>query len=196
MSRPVDEQAWQRRTAEIMSGMREWRAAHPKATLREKEQELDHRWCASAPTFPHLPKLPANSPGLRAQPCMPIRPAEAAGSVLVAYETAQARAHPARASRATLHARHAAIQCRWGDGAAPTPVASPAGPVVHTTRVSYFSRRTESATFGDLATLELQRRGIEGALGWGGGRRGVLVSVICGSARPGSGAHARFCPRG
>ncbi len=44
MSRPIDEQVWHRMTAEIMSGMREWRVAHPKATLREIEQELDHRW--------------------------------------------------------------------------------------------------------------------------------------------------------
>ena len=44
MSRPIDEQVWHRLTAEIMSGMREWREAHPKATLREMEQELDHRW--------------------------------------------------------------------------------------------------------------------------------------------------------
>jgi hypothetical protein len=44
MSHPIDEQAWQRMSAEIMSGMREWRTTHPKATLREMEQELDHRW--------------------------------------------------------------------------------------------------------------------------------------------------------
>ena len=44
MSHPIDEQAWHRMTAEIMSGMREWRIAHPKATLREMEHELDHRW--------------------------------------------------------------------------------------------------------------------------------------------------------
>jgi len=44
MSRPIDEQVWHRLTAEIMSGMREWRVAHPKATLREMEQELDRRW--------------------------------------------------------------------------------------------------------------------------------------------------------
>ncbi len=43
------------------------------------------------------------------------------------------------------------------------PQATPAGPVVHTTNLSYFSRRTDSTTFGDLATLELHRRGIEGA---------------------------------
>src|SRR5215213_6908580 len=44
MSHPIDEQVWHRMTAEIMSGMREWREAHPKATLREMEHELDHRW--------------------------------------------------------------------------------------------------------------------------------------------------------
>jgi hypothetical protein len=35
--------------------------------------------------------------------------------------------------------------------------------VVHTTNLSYFSRRTDSTTFGELATLELHRRGLEGA---------------------------------
>ena len=44
MSHPIDEQAWHRMSAEIMSGMREWRQAHPKATLRQMEQELDQRW--------------------------------------------------------------------------------------------------------------------------------------------------------
>jgi|SRR5882724_4412245 len=44
MSHPIDEQVWHRMTAEIMSGMREWREAHPKATLRQIEQELDRRW--------------------------------------------------------------------------------------------------------------------------------------------------------
>lgn len=38
-----------------------------------------------------------------------------------------------------------------------------AGPVVHTTNLSYFSRRIESSSFAELATLELHRRGIEGA---------------------------------
>ena len=44
MSRPIDEQVWHRRTAEIMSGMHEGRLQHPKATLREMEHELDTRW--------------------------------------------------------------------------------------------------------------------------------------------------------
>lgn len=44
MSGTINEQTWHRLTEEIMSGMREWRAQHPKATLREMERELDARW--------------------------------------------------------------------------------------------------------------------------------------------------------
>ena len=44
MSHPIDEQAWQRMTAEIMSGMREWRLQHPKATLADIEAALDQHW--------------------------------------------------------------------------------------------------------------------------------------------------------
>jgi hypothetical protein len=38
------EESWEALSAEILSGMREWRLHHPKATLREIEQALDHRW--------------------------------------------------------------------------------------------------------------------------------------------------------
>ncbi len=44
MSRPINDQSWQRMTEEIMTGMRAWRLHHPKATLREMETELDARW--------------------------------------------------------------------------------------------------------------------------------------------------------
>jgi len=44
MTSTIDEQVWHRLTEEITSGMREWRAQHPKATLREMETELDTRW--------------------------------------------------------------------------------------------------------------------------------------------------------
>jgi hypothetical protein len=43
------------------------------------------------------------------------------------------------------------------------PKLTPHGPVVQTTNLSYFSRRSDSSTFSDLATLELHRRGIEAA---------------------------------
>ena len=43
MSGKVNEQLWHQLTDEVMTGMREWRAQHPKATLREMETELDGR---------------------------------------------------------------------------------------------------------------------------------------------------------
>jgi hypothetical protein len=104
---------------------------------------------------------------------------EAAGAVLVVYETAQAarivREHPAppcTPDTLVLSVDGAMIPLvhgQWTEvrtlavGEVQPPIASPAGPVVHTTRLSYFSRRTDSATFGELATLELHRRGIERA---------------------------------
>jgi hypothetical protein len=104
---------------------------------------------------------------------------ETAGSVLVAYETAEAArilhehpAPPCTPDTLILSVDGAMIPLvhgQWTEvrtlavGEVQPPVASPAGPVVHTTSLSYFSRRTESATFGELATLELHRRGIEGA---------------------------------
>lgn len=44
MNGTINDQSWHRLTEEIMSGMREWRVQHPKATLREMERELDARW--------------------------------------------------------------------------------------------------------------------------------------------------------
>jgi hypothetical protein len=38
------EPSWEVLSAEILSGMREWRLQHPKATLREIETALDERW--------------------------------------------------------------------------------------------------------------------------------------------------------
>ena len=210
MSRPIDEQVWQRMTAEIMSGMREWRLQHPKATLREMEHELDTRWarvrarmledmalasvaadwtatpagsaarpaptverpCSRAaptsarskptagrmsswnasmavarpagpgfsPLDEELGLLPGNlTPrlqealvrlsthipsfakaarelawftGAQVHPDTARQRTEAAGAVLVAYETAEAARHSARASRAALHARQPGAQCR------------------------------------------------------------------------------------
>ncbi len=44
MPNPPLDHTWHTLSAEIMTGMREWRLAHPKATLREMEVELDARW--------------------------------------------------------------------------------------------------------------------------------------------------------
>jgi len=43
MSRPITEPLWQQLTAEITREMCAWRVAHPKATLRQIETELDAR---------------------------------------------------------------------------------------------------------------------------------------------------------
>jgi hypothetical protein len=48
-------------------------------------------------------------------------------------------------------------------GEAQPPQATPADPVISTTNLSYFSRRTDSTRFSTLATGELHQRGIEGA---------------------------------
>lgn len=43
MAHAINEELWRHLTDEIMTGMREWRNQHPKATLREIETELDNR---------------------------------------------------------------------------------------------------------------------------------------------------------
>ena len=44
MDGQLNDASWEALSAEILSGMREWRVQHPKATLREIEQALDARW--------------------------------------------------------------------------------------------------------------------------------------------------------
>jgi hypothetical protein len=44
METELPEPSWEVLSAEILSGMREWRLSHPKATLREIEAALDERW--------------------------------------------------------------------------------------------------------------------------------------------------------
>jgi YgiT-type zinc finger domain-containing protein len=43
MKRKELQQAWSGLSAEIMEGVAEWREAHPKATMREIEEEIDQR---------------------------------------------------------------------------------------------------------------------------------------------------------
>ena len=43
MPQPPVDQPWHALSAEILTGMHEWRLAHPKATLREMETEVDAR---------------------------------------------------------------------------------------------------------------------------------------------------------
>lgn len=43
MSRPITDSLWQQLTQDVTAEMRAWRLAHPKATLRAIELELDAR---------------------------------------------------------------------------------------------------------------------------------------------------------
>lgn len=43
MAQGINEGLWRQLTDQIMTGMREWRNQHPKASLREIETELDSR---------------------------------------------------------------------------------------------------------------------------------------------------------
>jgi YgiT-type zinc finger domain-containing protein len=43
MSRPITDALWQQLTQDVTAAMRAWRLAHPKATLRAIELELDAR---------------------------------------------------------------------------------------------------------------------------------------------------------
>jgi hypothetical protein len=104
---------------------------------------------------------------------------EAAGAVLVAYETSEAErilreqpeppCVPERLLLSVDGAMVPLVHGQWTEvrtlavGEVQSPQKTANGPVVHTTKLSYFSRRTDSATFGELATLELHRRGLEGA---------------------------------
>jgi len=104
---------------------------------------------------------------------------EAAGAVLVAYETAEAtrilHEHPTPpCTPDTLlisvdGAMIPLVHGQWTEvrtlavGEVQPPHACADGPVIRTTNLSYFSRRTDSTSFGELATLELHQRGLEGA---------------------------------
>ena len=107
------------------------------------------------------------------------RRSEEAGAVLLAHQTAEAARilseHPAPpAGPATVvfsvdGAMVPLVGGQWKEvrtlavGAVQPPLATPDGPVIHTTHLSYFSRLTDSTTFAEQAVLELHRRGIETA---------------------------------
>lgn len=114
------------------------------------------------------------------------RRTEAAGALLVAHQTAEAarilRTHPAAPPGPdTLvfsvdGAMVPIVGGQWMEvrtlavGEVQPPRLTAEGPLIQTTRLSYFSRLTDSTTFAELALLELHRRGLETA-----GRVGAVV---------------------
>lgn len=130
------------------------------------------------PSFAKATRELAFFTGVALHPDTARRRSEQAGALLVAHETSEAarvlREHPAPpCAPDTLvmsvdGAMVPLVGGQWTEvrtlavGEAQPPAPTPEGLVVHTTNLSYFSRRTDSTTFGELATLELHRRGLEG----------------------------------
>jgi hypothetical protein len=131
------------------------------------------------PSFAKASRELAFLTGVTVHPDTARRRTEAAGAALVAHETAAAdrmvREQPAppctpdtlvcSVDGAMVPLRHG----QWSEvrtlavGEVQPPQVTPDGPVIRTTNLSYFSRRTDSTRFSTLATRELHRRGIEGA---------------------------------
>ena len=44
---PEDEAAWDRQAAQVRADVQAWRAAHPRATLKQIEREIDRRLAAA-----------------------------------------------------------------------------------------------------------------------------------------------------
>lgn len=107
------------------------------------------------------------------------RISEAAGITAVAIETQQAehilQTHPlppAGPERLVLSVDGAMVPLVHGEwaevrtlaiGEPSVTVTAEGQPQVQTTALSYFSRLTDSTTFGELASLEIHRRGVESA---------------------------------
>jgi hypothetical protein len=147
-------------------------------TLTPRLQEALVRLGTLIPSFARAARELAWFTGAQVHADTVRRRTEAAGALLVAHETAEATRiaaalpEPPSAPDTLIFSVDGAmiplVHGQWtevrtlavGDvQTRPTP----AGPVVQTTNLSYFSRRTDSTTFGDLALVELHQRGIEGA---------------------------------
>lgn len=147
--------------------------------LTPRLQEALVRLSTHIPSFAKATRELAWFTGAQVHPDTARQRTEAAGTLLVAQETAEAnrilREHPEppctpdtlvfSVDGAMVPLRHGA----WTEvrtlavGEVQPPKPTRDGPRVSTTNLSYFSRRVDSSTFGDLATAELHRRGIEGA---------------------------------
>jgi hypothetical protein len=142
-------------------------------------QEALVRLSTQIPSFAKAARELAFFTGVEVHPDTARRHTERAGTLLVAHETSEAarilRDHPeppCAPDTVMLSVDGAMVPLvhgQWTEvrtlavGEVPPPRLTPDGPVVQTTNLSYFSRRTDSTTFSELATLELHRRGIEAA---------------------------------
>jgi hypothetical protein len=152
--------------------------------LTPRLQEALARLSTVQPSFAKATRELAFFTGTTVHPDSARRRSEAAGAVLVAYETAQAarvlREHPTPPPGPTTlvfevdGAMVPIVGGAWMEvrtlavGAVQPPRDTPDGVVIETSEVSYFSRLSDSDRFAEQAVLELHRRGIETAVRVGG----------------------------
>lgn len=131
------------------------------------------------PSFAKAARELAFFTGVHVHPDTARRRTERAGALLVAHKTAQAARilhelpdPPATPDTLVLSVDGALVPLvhgQWTEvrtlavGEVGSAAARRAGDAAHTTNLSYFSRRVDSTTFGELAVAELHRRGLEGA---------------------------------
>ncbi|MHB8599435.1 MAG: hypothetical protein ACYDER_21815 [Ktedonobacteraceae bacterium] len=53
----VIDSTWRKLSEEVLSGMKEWRQAHPEATFREIEEAVTERWNNKGSRLAKLPHL-------------------------------------------------------------------------------------------------------------------------------------------
>jgi hypothetical protein len=148
-------------------------------TLTPRLQEALVRLSTQQPSFAKAARELTFFTGTTVHADTARRRSEAAGAVLLAYETAEAerilREHPtpppgpATVLFSVDGAMVPIVGGEWKEvrtlavGALQPPRDTPDGVVIETSEVSYFSRLTDSTTFAEQAVLELHRRGIESA---------------------------------
>jgi hypothetical protein len=147
--------------------------------LTPRLQEVLVRLSTLIPSFAKATHELSFLTGVQVHPDTARRRTEAAGRLVAAHDSAQAerilRDHPAPppgpdtlvfsvdgAMIPLLHGQWTEVRTLAVGEVQPSQSTAD-GPVVHTANLSYFSRCTDSTTFGELATLELHRRGLEGA---------------------------------
>lgn len=155
-------------------------------SLTPRLQEALVRLSTHIPSFAKAARELAFFSGTQVHADTARRRTEAAGALLVAHETAEAErllhdyptppAGPATLVFSVDGAMIPLVHGEWSEvrtlvvGEVQAPEATSDGPRIHTSNLSYFSRRLDSTTFAEAASGELHRRGLERA-----GRVGAVV---------------------
>lgn len=155
-------------------------------SLTPRLQEALVRLSTHIPSFAKAARELAFFTGTQVHADTARRRTEAAGALLLAHESAEAERivrelpPPPRGADTVVFSVDGAmvplLHGAWTEvrtlvvGEVQEPQPSEDGPLIHTTNLSYFSRRLDSTSFAEAAVSELHRRGLETA-----GRVGAVV---------------------